>query len=180
MATARGSVFGSEAGLRAAYSSYGAELLGAATRALGDRHAAEEAVQETFLRVWRFADQYDDDRGTERGWLHAVLRNVVRDVHRARRARPVQPLAELGQRQPLWARPDRAVDEALIRWQLEEAIRRLTDEHRQVILAVHYRGRAGADVAAELGVPASTVRTRVFYALRNLRLILDEMGWSND
>jgi len=72
------------------------------------------------------------------------------------------------------------VDEALIRWQLEEAIRRLTDEHRQVILEVHYRGRAGADVAAELGVPASTVRTRVFYALRNLRLILDEMGWSND
>lgn len=56
VATARGSVFGSEAGLRAAYSSYGAELLGAATRALGDRHAAEEAVQETFLRVWRFAD----------------------------------------------------------------------------------------------------------------------------
>jgi len=178
--TARGSAFGSEAGLRAAYSSYGGELLGAATRALGDRHAAEDAVQETFLRVWRASGRYDEARGTERGWLHTVLRNVVVDLVRARRARPVHPVAELGEAQPLWSRPEQSVDEALVRWQVEGALRRLTDEHRHVVLEVHYAGRPAVEVAAELGVPASTVRTRVFYALRSLRLILDEMGWSDD
>lgn len=177
---ARGSVFGTEAGLRAAYTSYGGELLGAATRALGDRQAAEDAVQETFLRVWRSADTYDDLRGTERGWLHTVLRNVVVDLLRARQARPVQPVAELGEVQPLWIRPESAMDEALRRWEVEGALGRLTDQHRYVILAMHYEGRPAIEVAADLQIPVATVRTRLFYALRNLRLILDESGWNHD
>ena len=176
---ARGSVFGTEAGLRAAYSAYGGELLGAATRALGDRHAAEDAVQETFLRVWRSADAYDELRGTERGWLHTVLRNVVVDIVRARHARPVQPVAELGEVQPLWTRPEQAVDEALLRWEVEGALGQLTDEHRHVILAMHYGGHPAVEVAAELQIPVATVRTRLFYALRSLRLGLDESGWNH-
>lgn len=153
---ARGSAFGTEAGLRAAYSTYGGELLGAATRALGNRHAAEDAVQETFLRVWRSAATYDDLRGTERGWLHTVLRNVVVDVVRARQARPVQPVVEVGEVQPLWARPEQAVDDALLRWEVEGALSRLTDDHQQVILETHYRGRPAIEVAADPAIPVAT------------------------
>ena len=72
---------------------------------------------------------------------------------------------------------DDDVERALTGWQVEEAVRRLRPEHRQVLVETYYRGRSGREVAAELGVPEGTVRSRLFYALRSLRLTLDEMGW---
>jgi RNA polymerase sigma-70 factor (ECF subfamily) len=54
------------------------------------------------------------------------------------------------------------------------------DQHRAVLVEVHLRDRAAADVAADLGIPVGTVRSRVFYALKALRLTLQEMGWDDD
>ena len=69
--------------------------------------------------------------------------------------------------------------EALLRaFQVEEALRRLSPDHRTVIVEVYYRGRPAAEVAEELGIPAGTLRSRVFYGLRALRLALEEMGWT--
>ncbi len=65
----------------------------------------------------------------------------------------------------------------MLGWQVEEAIRRLRPEHRQVLIETYYRGRVARDMALELGIPEGTVRSRLFYALRSLRLVLDEMGW---
>jgi RNA polymerase sigma-70 factor (ECF subfamily) len=88
-------------GLRRAWSAHADELFGYACRALGDSGAAEEALQETFLRAWRSADR-DDQSRPPRPWLFAILRNVVVDEARSRGLRPVprdgaqrQPLGEL-------------------------------------------------------------------------------------
>jgi RNA polymerase sigma-70 factor (ECF subfamily) len=62
---------------------------------------------------------------------------------------------------------------------VEEALYRLSDEHRRAVVEVYYQGRAAVDVAAELGVPAATIRSRLFYGLRALRLSLDELGWDD-
>jgi RNA polymerase sigma-70 factor (ECF subfamily) len=72
---------------------------------------------------------------------------------------------------------DSPVDEALVGWQVEEALRRLRPEHREVIQDFYFRNLPGREMAARLGVPEGTVRSRLFYALRSLRLILEEMGW---
>jgi RNA polymerase sigma-70 factor (ECF subfamily) len=161
-----------ELGLRVAWTAHADELYGYARRALGDSAAAEEVVQETFVRAWRAADRYDPERPL-RPWLFAILRNVVIDEARARGRRPV----------PREGSDDDAVDvtdpldRALDAWLVEEALRRIRPDHRSVLVETYYRGRPYAEVATELGIPEGTARSRAFYGLRALRLALEEMGW---
>ncbi|HEX5510158.1 MAG TPA: sigma factor-like helix-turn-helix DNA-binding protein, partial [Actinomycetales bacterium] len=65
---------------------------------------------------------------------------------------------------------------ALESWVVAEALRRLSKEHRDVLLETYYQGRSVADAAARLGVPSGTVKSRTHYALKALRLVLEEMG----
>jgi RNA polymerase sigma-70 factor (ECF subfamily) len=69
------------------------------------------------------------------------------------------------------------LEEALLSWQVEEAMRRIGEDHRRVLVETHYRGRPYAEVAEELGVPEGTVKSRVYYGLRALRIALEEMGY---
>lgn len=57
-------------------------------------------------------------------------------------------------------------------------MRRISDEHRRTIFEVYYRDRPYAEIAAKHGVPEGTVRSRLFYGLKALRLALEEMGWT--
>jgi len=156
--------------VRDAYAAHAGELYGFALRSLGDSGLAEEAVQETFLRAWRAGDRFDPQIGSLRTWLFAIIRNVVIDLSRARAARP--PVAAEGLEpghEPL--------EEILLSWQVEEAMRRIGAQHRQVILETYFRGRPYAELAAELGVPEGTIKSRVYYGLRALRNVLEEMGY---
>jgi RNA polymerase sigma-70 factor (ECF subfamily) len=164
-----------DAALRSVYDAHGAELYRFARRSLGDAGLAEEAVQEAFVRAWRASAAYDPARSSQRTWLFAILRNVVIDLVRARRSRPslaVDPgdegaadLAEDG------------IDRMLTLWQVEAALAELADDHRHVLVEVHWRGRPYADVAAELGIPEGTVKSRVHYGLRAMRGALEAQGW---
>jgi RNA polymerase sigma-70 factor, ECF subfamily len=158
--------------VREAYNAHGGELYGFALRSLGDSGTAEDAVQETFVRAWRAADRFDPQIGSLRTWLFAILRNVVIDLGRARAARPriVDGAPEVGH-EPL--------EEVLLSWQVEEALRRIGDEHRKVIVETFYRGRRYAEVAEELGIPEGTVKSRIYYGLRALRNAMEEMGFED-
>lgn len=161
-----------ERDVREAYAAHAGELYGFAVRSLGDTGLAEEAVQETFVRAWRAGERFDPEIGSLRTWLFAILRNVVIDLGRARAARPrvaeggIEPAVE-----PL--------EQALLSWQVEEALRRLGEDHRRVLVETYYRGRPYAEVAAELGIPEGTVKSRVYYGLRALRVVLEEMGYED-
>jgi RNA polymerase sigma-70 factor (ECF subfamily) len=160
-----------ERDVREAYSAHSGELYGFAVRSLGDSGLAEEAVQETFVRAWRAGERFDPELGSLRTWLFAILRNVVIDLGRARAARP--RVAEEG---PEQASSDE-LDQALLAWQIEEGLRRIGEQHRVVLIETYYRGRPYAEVAAQLGVPEGTVKSRVYYGLRALRNVLEEMGY---
>ena len=163
---------GSDSGVRAAVHAHSGELYGFAYRALGDQGLAEEVVQETFVRAWRAGQRFDPNIASLRAWLFAILRNVIIDASRARSVRAgVAPAVDV-------AIVDN-IDELLRSWVVEEALRRLTEPHRRAVVEVYYRGRSAAEVAAELGVPAATIRSRLFYGLRALRLSLDELGWDD-
>jgi RNA polymerase sigma-70 factor (ECF subfamily) len=160
-----------EEGLRAAFLAYSGELYGYARRSLNDSGAAEEVVQETFIRAWRARERFDPDLGSLRTWLFAIERRIVIDQARSRALRQTSPLpADLVQ-------VGDDIEKALVGWQVEEALRRLRPDHRHVLVETYYRGRPGREVAIELGIPEGTVRSRLFYALQSLRLTLDEMGW---
>lgn len=162
-----------EDAVRAAYAAHGPELYRLAFRSLHDHGLAEEAVQETFVRAWRAADRYRAEAGTLRTWLFAIARNVVVDLARRR---TVRPAVAHGEREEVAAGAD-PLDRLLTAWQVEEAMRRLSPEHLHALVETYYRQRPYAEVAAETGVPVGTLRSRVYYALRALRLALEEMGW---
>jgi RNA polymerase sigma-70 factor (ECF subfamily) len=159
-----------ERDVREAYAAHAAELYGFAVRSLADPGLAEEAVQETFLRAWRAGERFDPQIGSLRTWLFAILRNVVIDLGRARSARP--RVAEGGAEPAV-----EPFDEAMLAWQVEEAMRRIGEQHRRILVETYYRGRPYADVAEELGIPEGTVKSRVYYGLRALRVVLEEMGY---
>jgi RNA polymerase sigma-70 factor (ECF subfamily) len=156
--------------LDALYAEYAGPLLEYVQRLLGgDRHQAEDIVQETLLRAWRHAAELSSDDA--RPWLFTVARRLVVDGYRRRGARPRPVAAEA----VIGAVP--APDElegALLAWEVTEALRTLSPEHRRVLLEVHYRDRPVAEAAAVLGIPEGTVRSRTFYALRALKLALEE------
>jgi RNA polymerase sigma-70 factor (ECF subfamily) len=159
-----------ESDVREAYAAHSGELYGFALRSLEDPGMAEEAVQDTFLRAWRAGDRFDPQIGSLRTWLFAILRNVVIDLGRARSARPVVT----GDVPEVAHEP---FEDVLVSWQVEEALRRIGDQHRTVLVETYLRGRPYAEVALELGVPEGTIKSRVYYGLRALRNALEEMGY---
>jgi RNA polymerase sigma-70 factor (ECF subfamily) len=166
-------------GVRAAYEAHGAELYRFALRALGDEGAAQDVVQETFLRAWRAADRYDPQLASLRVWLFAIGRNVVVDHWRHVRARPwLGQLAATEDVEDAASARSPAVDpfESLLRgWAVEEALRRIGADHRRAIVETYLRQRPYVEVAAELGIPEGTLRSRVYYGLKALRVVMQEM-----
>jgi RNA polymerase sigma-70 factor (ECF subfamily) len=156
--------------LRMLYRDHATALLAYATWFTEDRQSAEDAVQETFLRAWRHLSELLADGRPLRPWLRTVLRNVLTDAARVARNRPTSPLVETAVEPEV----DGGYDNVLDRGQLARALRRLSPEHRLVLLELYYRDAPAERAATALGIPAGTVRSRHHYALRALRLALGE------
>jgi RNA polymerase sigma-70 factor (ECF subfamily) len=157
--------------LRALYAEHGGPLLGYILRLTGgDRQQAEDVVQETLLRAWRHPEALSGR--PVRPWLFTVARNLVVDAHRARQARP--PEAGEALLAVLPAADD--IDRALESWTVAEALADLSPQHRAVLIETYYRGLSVAEAATVLGVPPGTVKSRTYYALRALKLALEERG----
>ncbi len=114
-------------------------------------------------------------------WLFGIARNAVIDHARAARVRPWQWRSRATRRcRPRSTTPARTEgdpSERLVgQWVVEEALSRISEHHRVAIVQTHLRERPHDEVAAELGVPVGTLRSRVFYGLKALRAAMDEMG----
>ncbi|WP_149203138.1 sigma-70 family RNA polymerase sigma factor [Actinotalea subterranea] len=139
----------------------------------GDRSRAEDVVQETFLRAWRSPQVLTGTSGGVRAWLFTVARHIVIDEWRSGRSRRELPTAEIPEpREPAGS----ATDDLLEGWLVADALARLSAEHRDVVVLCYYGGCSVAEAARRLGIPEGTVKSRTFYALRQLRLVLQEMG----
>jgi len=159
-----------EALIRALYAEHGRALLVYVTRVTGDRHQAEDIVQETLIRAWHNAASLTPERGSVRGWLLRVARNIIIDRHRARQSRPTE--VEESATEPPDGRNES--DQVLDTLHMLDALGNLKLEHRAVLVEVYYRGRTLVEAADVLGVPVGTVKSRIYYALRALRLAFEE------
>lgn len=118
-----------EALIRALYEEHGRALLAYAQRLTGDRGAAEDVVQETLVRAWKNPDSLVNGKGSVRGWLLTVARNIITDRYRAKAARPTE-VAESPGRPPVEKdHADAVVDSMLVM----EALDRLSPDHRDVL-----------------------------------------------
>ena len=159
--------------MRSLYRTYGGELYGFALNCLGDRGLAEEVVQDVFTRVWRHADSFDPGKASFRTWIYGIARNAIIDLERRRSVRPALSSREDAAED---LSSDDSIERALLGWQVSAALARLTPEHRQVIRLAHFQGLRLREIADLTGLPLGTVKSRVSYALRGLRLALEEMG----
>src|SRR6478752_9445474 len=137
----------------------------------GDRAGADDVVQETLLRAWRTPKILAQDPSTTRAWMITVARRIVIDEARSARRRHERTVAELPEA-PVGDNTD-ALFEAIL---IQEALAALSGDHRAVIVKAYYRGLSIAQTAAELGIPEGTVKSRLHYGLRALRLALQERG----
>ena len=166
-----------EARLRQVYAEHGAVLLAFATRLCGgDRQRAEDVVQEVLVRAWRHPEVAASGPVAERSWLMTVTRNVAIDHIRMRKARPAEVGGAALELVGVSTASEDEIDRAVEAWTVAAALDELPQHQRDVIVETYFRGRSVAETAAVLGIPAGTVKSRAFHALRALRTLLAEGG----
>lgn len=159
--------------LRELHDEHAGALFGFCLQLTGhDRARAEDVTQETLFRAWQNIAGLDASHGSVRSWLFTVARNIVIDEWRSKRARSELLVDDVPD---VVAEADRT-DELLQSWLVAEALVRLSPEHRTVLHECYYRGSSVAEAARRLAIPEGTVKSRTHYALRALRLALEEMG----
>jgi RNA polymerase sigma-70 factor (ECF subfamily) len=157
-----------EALVRSLYEEHGRSLLAYATRLTGDHAAAEDVVQETLVRAWKHGHAMVEQKGSVRGWLLTVARNIVIDRVRAKASRPTE-VAETPVTGPVEGDHAEDVVNTMV---VLGALDSLSKEHREVLVELYYRGRTVAETAELLGVPPGTVKSRSYYALRAMRAMI--------
>jgi RNA polymerase sigma-70 factor (ECF subfamily) len=171
--------------MRELYDAHAGVLLGYVRRLVGgDLARAEDVVQETLLRAWRHPQALDPTRAggaSVRAWLLTVARHLVIDGERARKARPreVPHVHDSVDGAPVAPGPlsvDDELDRVLLAHGMADALTTLTPEHRAVVEQLYFLDRSVADSARALAIPAGTVKSRAYYALRALRVACEERG----
>ena len=157
--------------LRALHDEHAAALWRYVVWLTRDAQLAEDVVQETLLRAWRHPRVLNQSETSARAWLFTVARHLVVDEYRsARRRREVSSDAV-----PETMMADHT-DAVLDAWLVSDALAGLSVDHRAVIVHSYYRGMSIAQIAEELNIAEGTVKSRLHYALRALRLALEESG----
>ena len=153
-------------------------------RIVDNEAAAQDVLQETFLRVWTRAEQWDG-RGSFAGWLYRIATNLAYNHLRSVRRRREQPLEiqddegggesqDEGGPLPAWVmdgstpEPDAAMEQAERRDQVQRLVASLPQDKREVLILVHEMEMSIHDAADELGIPEGTAKSRLHYAKKRL------------
>ncbi len=157
--------------LRALHDAHAPSLIRFVTRLINDHAFAEDIVQETLLRAWRHPEVLERGEDATRAWLFTVARNLVVDDRRSARHTREFATDEL----PEHAKDD-DTDALLDAWLVADAIGALSSEHRSVVIRAYYLGHSVAEISKLEGIPDGTVKSRLHYAIKALRLALQERG----
>lgn len=163
---------GDESALARIYDRYRLILFGLLVRILHSREEAEDVLQEVFLQVWRRAGDFDEARGRAFTWLVTVARSRAIDRLRALGSR-----ARLAEAVPAAEQIGDAAQEAFQSEQAEvvrHALAQIPTDQRQALLLAYFEGLTQMEIAARLGAPLGTVKTRMRAGMMKLRELLHE------
>jgi RNA polymerase sigma-70 factor, ECF subfamily len=160
---------GDERAFMALYDRHAGQVYGLTLRILHDPMLAEEATQDTFLKVWSRARQYLAERGPLLIWLLTIARHTALDRVRMEARRP--SLSDGTDPEDGWPEiPDSGTFSDEYRWRsMYFAVQSLLPDHRRVIELAYYQGMSQSEIAETLGWPLGTVKTRLRSAMEQLR-----------
>jgi RNA polymerase sigma-70 factor (ECF subfamily) len=149
------------------------KLFGIILRILGRRDIADEVLQEVYLRVWQQARGYDPSIASPITWLATIARNRALDERRKKLPQSIEDVPALAE---LASGEDIAADHELADevQRLLSCVNGLEPERRRILMAVYFGGMSGEEIAAELGIPSSTVRTWLRRSLAHLKVCLEQ------
>ena len=153
--------------VRAVYRAYGGLVFAVCMRTLGSRDLADEATQQTFVKAWRSASQFDASR--ELGpWLATIARRTSIDIHRRESRRPTAPLEDVPPTDSSVVELPVGVERSYEVAEVRAAIDSLPADEREIVRLQHLEELTHTEVAERLGVPVGTVKSRSFRAHRHL------------
>ncbi len=156
--------------LRDVYARYGGPMMTAALHHLeGDRPLAEEALQAAMLKAWRAASTFDTTRPVA-PWLYAIVRNCAIDLRRHERRHQRASLETVDDARASDGKD--AFESATTAWAVRAALERLTAKEYAVMRLTYFEGLTQGEIAARLGIPVGTVKTRAARAHHRLRGVL--------
>ncbi|HEX5832748.1 MAG TPA: sigma-70 family RNA polymerase sigma factor [Pyrinomonadaceae bacterium] len=167
-----------EAALAQLYDRYRVILFGLLMRILNNREDAEDVLQEVFLQVWRRAADFDENRGRPFTWLVTLARS--RGIDRLRTLAARERVAAAGARDESEAVSDAASDafRSEQRGLVTNALAQLPDEQQRPLMLAYFDGLTQTEIAARLGAPLGTVKTRMRTGMMRLREMLAGKGES--
>jgi RNA polymerase sigma-70 factor (ECF subfamily) len=165
---------GDEAALAACYDRYHRILFGLIMRILHDRAEAEDVLQDVFLQVWRRAGDFDEARGRAFTWLVTIARSRALDRLRSAGARA--RLGEEAAQTPHDEVGDAALDalKSATAAMVRRALAGLPEEQRRTLFLAYFEGLTQTEIAARLGDPLGTVKTRMRSGMIKLRELLGQ------
>ena len=160
--------------LQALYSRHQVRVYRFALRFLNDEAAAEDIVSEVFIDVWRQADRFEG-RSQVSTWLLAIARNKALSALRRRSAEELdEEIAEFIE-DPSDS-PEAAMQKKQRASVLQDCLTQLSPAHREIVDLVYYHEKSVEEAGEIIGIPQSTVKTRMFYARKQLADLLKGAG----
>lgn len=160
--------------VREVYRSHGQLVFAVAYKVLGDRGLAEEATQQAFVKAWRAAQSFDEQR--ELGpWLAAISRRVAIDLYRREAVRAADPLESAAAGDSALASSPESAEAMYDVWEVREAVAQLPPEEQDIVRLQHLDGFTHAQIAERLGVAIGTVKSRSFRAHKRLAAMLGHL-----
>ena len=159
------------------YDRHGRAAYSLAYRMVGDRQAAEDLVQEVFLKVWRRAGSYRPERGSVRTWVLSIVHNQGIDQLRSAASR--RRTHEKAESFAPASQPSEAFGETWRnsqRDQIREALKTLPPEQLKILELAYYSGYTHAEIAELLGLPLGTVKGRMRLGLKKVKSFFDSQG----
>ena len=169
---------GEKEALEAVYVRYAAAVYSLARHILRAEAVAEEATQEVFLNLWLKASSYNPARGEPKTWIMSIAHHKIIDIHRSRRR--AATAADPKEYETLDLLPsgqiptDQAAERNLEAERVRRALDTLPPAQQEVIVLAYYNGLSQSEIAARLGQPLGTVKTRSRLAMQKLRVELEQ------
>lgn len=158
---------GSQEAFSAIYDSYSASLFGIALKVLNDQNAAEDVLQESFVKIWKNAKKFSGKKGSFYTWMLNITRNTAIDKYRKVKRNPTDEI----QNHELYVSKVKGQNININEIGIRDLLKSLPEEQELIIEYLYFKGYTQKETAEELNLPLGTVKTRSRTALKSLKEI---------